>query len=181
MYYCYHGIQYREQEGICLGLSALFLYIFLEWAVSLVQAHSFLHGVICVFGMIFGLVFGLVMIMAYLEICRRYMVTESGIKLIYPFNYVVAHSWDEISEIGICKVHYTTRGPVEYLTAIRCVVGGEKKGPSKGHGWWADSLYSAIHFRRVITIVYSEERVEEFRKLCPFEVIDYRNIKYYHK
>ena len=112
---------------------------------------------------------------------REYAISKEGITLRYPFRYTVMHSWDEISEIGICNVHYTTRGPVEYLMVIRCVIGEEKSGPAKGHGWWADSFYSAMHFRKIITILYSEERLEEFKQVCPFEIIDYRGIKrHYH-
>ena len=181
MNYCYHFQRYRDQEGISLGLSALFFYFFIEWTCSLFRVQTFIQGIICVLGMIFGLGFGCIMVMAYLEICRKYSISEAGITLIYPLKFTVTYSWNEISDLGICKVHYTTRGPVEYLTAIRCVVGNERNGPSKGYGWWADSFYSVIHFSRIITILYSEARVEEFKKVCPLEIIDYRNIKrYYH-
>lgn len=179
MNYCYHLYRYREQEGGSLGLSALFLYIFLEWTYALFQVQTLIQGMVCVLGMLFGLAFGCIMIMAYLEICRKYTVSETGITLKYPLKLTVHHSWNEISEIGICNVHYTTRGPVEHLTAIRCVVGVENNGPSKGYGWWADSYYSVIHFRRIITIIYSDERLEEFVRVCPLEIVDYRSIKRY--
>lgn len=177
MSYCYHLYRYREQEGISLGLSALFLYIFLEWTYSLFRVQTLIQGIVCVLGMMFGLAFSCIMIMAYLEICRKYTISESGITLEYPFHFTVYHPWSEISEIGICNVHYTTRGPVEHLTAIRCVVCNEKNGPSKGHGWWADSFYGVIHFRVIITIIYSDERMIEFNRICPMEIIDYRSIK----
>ena len=177
MNYCYHLNRYREQEGIGLGLSVLFWYIFIHWTYALFLAQTLIQGIICVLGMLFGFAFGCLMIMAYLEICRKYTISESGITLEYPFHFTVHHSWDEIGEIGICNVHYTTRGPVEYLTAIRCVVGNERNGPSKGQGWWADSYYSVIHFRSIITIIYSEERLEEFKSACFSKIIDYRSIK----
>ena len=177
MNYCYHFNRYRGQEGIGLGLSALFWYIFIYWTYALFQAQSLMQGIVCVLGMLLGLAFGCLMIMGYLEICRKYTITETGITLEYPFHVTVHHPWDEIGEIGICNVHYTTRGPIEYLTAIRCVVGNEKNGPNKGYGWWADSFYSVIHFRRIITIIFSDERLEEFKRVCPAAIIDYRNIR----
>lgn len=181
MDYCYHYYRYREGEGISLGLAALFFYIFLDGSLSLFSAHTLAQIIIDVIIMAFGLTFACIMFFAYLEISRKYAITQTGLVLKYPFNFTVTHPWCELSEIGICKVHYTTRGPVEYLTAIRCVIGEEKNGPRKGHGWWADSFYSVIHFRKVITIIYSEDRLEAFNTVCPLEIIDYRGLRrYYH-
>lgn len=181
MQYCYNFSRYREQEWQALGLTVIFLYMFLECAYSLFRIRNLLQGIVCVGGMAFSFGFSLIMLMAYLEIYRKYSISQEGITLSYPFSITVTHTWRELSEIGICKVHYTTRGPVEYLTAIRCVIGEEKNGPKNGHGLWADSYYSIIHFRKIITIIYSEERLAEFKQVCPFEIIDYRGIKrHYH-
>ena len=177
MQYCYHYPRYREQEWLALELTALFLYLFVNCLVSLAAIKTFMQGMIYVCCMIICLSVACFMLMAYLEIRREYAISNEGITLSYPFHFVIMHTWDELSEIGICNVHYTTRGSIEYLTVIRCVIGEENNGPAKGHGWWADSFYSAIHFRKIINIVFSEERIEEFRQICPIEIVDYRGIK----
>jgi hypothetical protein len=175
--YCYHFQRYRDGEGISLGLAALFLCFFLEFAFRLVTAQVIGQVVASLVLMAIGLGVAVGMVMCYLEICRRYSVTESGLVLEYPFRYTVIHPWETLSEIGICNVHYTARGPVEHLTAIRCVVGEEKKGPRHGYDCWAESWYSALHFRKVITILFTEERLEEFEKVCPVKIQDYRNVR----
>lgn len=179
MDYCYPGYRYREGEGISLSLAAVFLYVFLDGVVSLVKTQRLIEGIVWLGMMAFALSFCCLMLMAYLEVCRKYSVTKEGFVLHYPFHFTVVHSWDELGEIGICKVHYPNRGrpPLPYTIAIRCVVGEEKKGPRNGYGWWASSFYSAVHFRKIITIVYTEDRLEEFKKACPLKIIDYRGIR----
>lgn len=181
MRYCYHGYDYREGEGISLGIAAVFLYVFLDCTISLVKAPRIIEGIIWLGMMAFSLSFFCLMLMEYLEICRKYTVTNEGLILHYPLRFTVTHTWDKLSEIGICNVHYASRGriPVPHLVAIRCVVGEEKKGPRHGHGWWASCVYSAMHFRKIITILYTEEKLEEFKRECPLEIIDYRGIRKY--
>lgn len=179
MNYCYHYNRYREGEGVSLGLVALFFYIFLDGTISLFNASTWGQCIVSILIMLFGLSFSCIMGCVYLEVCRKYTITHDGLVLVYPFNFTVTHTWEDLSEIAVCKVHYTTRGPTEYMTAIRCVVGEEKNGPSKGYGWWADSLYSAIHFRKIITIIYSDERLDEFKTMCPLDIADYREMRRY--
>lgn len=179
MQYCYDHSYHRQLEGITIGLAGLFLFIILEGIYNLFQFVSIIHSVIYSGVIIFGVVFFSIASMEYLAISRKYRITEFGIIIQYPLGITVKYSWDILSEVGVCKVHYTTRGSFSYLTVIRCVVGEEKNGPSKGYGRWADSLYSTIHFNKVVVILYTEERHKEFNSICPLDVIDYRGIKRY--
>lgn len=181
MKYCFHYHSYREGEESSLGLSALFLFFCLEGIFMLLTAQSFGQGVAGMFLTVLGASLTYSMLITYLEICRKYCVSVDGITLLYPFKYTVFHPWSEISEIGICNIHYNHRNPVTYMVAIRIVIGEEKNGPSKGYGPWAESYYSARHFRTIVSILHSDERLKEFEDVCPLEIIDYRGIKrYYH-
>lgn len=179
MNYCYHYNRYRGQEKICLGVSALFGLMFCGWAVSLFRASTVTAGAVSALVMLVSLGLVWITVMAYLEMCRKYSVSEAGLTVIYPFGIKVTYAWNALSEIGLCKVHYTGADPVEYLAAIRCVVGEERNGPAKGYGWWADSLYGVFRFRKIITVTYTAERLDEFRQMCPFEITDYRYIRHY--
>lgn len=179
MKYCFHYHSYREGEKSSLGFAALFSFFSLEGIYMLLTAQSVGRAIAGLLLIALGLGFTWFFLISYFETCRKYAISEEGITLSYPFEYTVFHSWSEISEIGICNVHYNHRSPVTHMVAIRIVMGKEKKGPSQGYDVWADSYYSAIHFRTIITVLYSDERLEEFEDVCPLEIIDYRRIKRY--
>lgn len=179
MDYCYHLDRYRGQARICFGIAVLFLVISAVWVYTLFGARTLSTAAQCALGAMVSLGIGILTLMAFLEMGRKYVLSENGITLQYPFRFNAAYTWDQLSGIGICNVHYTNDDPPKYLTVIRCVVGPEKNGPGKGEGWWTSSYYSTVRFRRIITIAYTDERLEEFKKVCPLEIVDYRGIKHY--
>jgi hypothetical protein len=179
MEYCYHLDRYRGQARICLFISLLFAAVFAGWAWALIEAQSLGKAAQCALGAAVSLGIGGLTFMAFLEMGRKYTLSETGVTLQYPFGFSATYTWDRLSEVGICNVHYTNDDPPKYLTVIRCVAGPEKNGPSKGEGWWTTSYYSTVRFRRIITITFTNERLKELKKVCPLEIVDYRGIKHY--
>lgn len=116
----------------------------------------------------------------YIIYTRRYGVTEKGIVIAYPFGAPIFYPWEQISDVGICKVHYPRRGAFRYEVIIRCVIGKEEKGPKQGFGNWTTTEYEALHLWNIVTIRFSALRLSEFQKMYPFGVNDYRSIKRYY-
>ena len=110
---------------------------------------------------------------------RRYSLSENGLTIIYPFGIKKVYSWEVFNEIALCKVHYASASTAHKL-AIRCVVGEEKRGPKQaivGKERWATMEYEVVHFGKVITIYYSDDRYNEFKSVCPIEITDYRHLE----
>lgn len=120
---------------------------------------------------------GIVLILTLILELRKYSVDQFGIKIRYPFCFSVFYPWDDITEVSICKVHYAPRVPGRYCVAIRCVVGEEKTGPSKAKSaneYWSSGSYEAFHLAKVISIEYTDIRLEQIKSVCPHEIKDYR-------
>lgn len=118
-------------------------------------------------------------ILASLASARRYSLSEAGLIIAYPFGIKKVYFWKDFSEIALCKVHYASASAAHKL-AIRCVVGKEKKGPKHaivGKERWSTMEYELVHFGKVITIYYSEERYNEFQTVCPIRIADYQYLE----
>lgn len=104
---------------------------------------------------------------------RKFQITEEGLVIQDLLRKPLLHKWQKISEIGICKVHYSTKGmPYYYDTVLRCVIGEEKKGPASGFGSWQGELYEAMHMKTVISIDYDTKVLEELQRKKA--ITDYR-------
>ena len=177
---CYQEKQRNAGRPICLGLFIISFSAAIYGIIDALTSASITRTIILFGAALFYLAIAMLMAMNYLEISRKYELSPDGITLVYPFHYTTKYSWEEIGEVAICHMHFSTRSrDAQYQTFIRIVVGEEKNGPSKGYGVWADSLYSTTHFLQVINIVFTEEHHAEFQSTCPFEIKDYRNMKRY--
>ena len=105
---------------------------------------------------------------------RKYSVMSDGLVVKDWLRKPVLHEWQDISQIGICKIRYTSRTPYEYDIAVRCVIGQENKGPSEGYGFWQSEIYEALHIKKIVCIRYSEETLSHFQKIYPGEIMDFR-------
>lgn len=109
---------------------------------------------------------------------RRYQIDSNGMTIIYPFGITSRYSWEDFSEVALCKVHYASASNA-HIVAIRCVVGEEKRGPrtaSVAKETWSRPEYEILHFRRIISIYKTDARISEFHRLCPHPLKDYRNL-----
>ena len=116
-------------------------------------------------------------VLLFLFSVRKYRVDKDGLEIQYLIFPPILYPWDQISEIGICKVHYNSRGMLKYDTVIRCVIGKEKRGPRHGYGAWATIEYEMFHLTKVIPITLSALRLNEFERIAQAEIVDYRKIK----
>ena len=95
----------------------------------------------------------------------HYEVHEDGLymKYIIPAETIV-RPWEEFQEICLCYANISSENK---RTIICCVKQGEKRG---WNGQWKTG--NLFNYRTVIRIAYSEERLEEFKNLCPVAIID---------
>lgn len=118
-----------------------------------------------------------VSVLCFLITMRKYSVSREGIRIQYPLCKPVFYPWEQISDVGICNVHYNTKGPLRQQVVLRIVIGPEERGPKKGMGNWVTWGYELRHMKNVITLIYNSRRLLELEKLCPMGVSDYRHIK----
>lgn len=118
-----------------------------------------------------------VSVLCFLITMRKYSVSREGIRIQYPLCRPVFYPWEQISDVGICNVHYNTKGPLRHQVVLRIVIGPEDRGPKQGLGSWTGWGYELRHMQNVITLSYNSHRLLELEKLCPLGVADYRHIK----
>lgn len=177
MRYCWYEKKNRITSVIALILLFVMGVYWISCAIkSIVEWHWPMVFSIPIFsaGIIWGLEFLIVIIMQE----RKYKVEQQGLTIRYPFGIVVNYPWTDFNEIAICKVRYSSRVSEIYSIAIRCVVGEEKHGPKHSkqpNERWSRETYEALHFNRIISIEFSNERYEEFRSACAVPIVDYRN------
>lgn len=98
-----------------------------------------------------------------------YSLEPDGIVIKYIFSKnPECISWDMFQQICVCyaDISHTRRN-----TIICCVRHGERK--NWNNRWKTDNIF---HYRKVIRIAFSEERLAEFAETCPFPVVDLRGI-----
>lgn len=111
---------------------------------------------------------------------REFCFSEQGLTISYFGLWKTQYSWDDFSEIAICKLRYSQRFRWIHKVGIRFAVGYEPNGPQfakEADEPWSTDAYEFRHWRTIITIEFSEERLAELRRFCPREVRDYRNLK----
>lgn len=106
---------------------------------------------------------------------RSYSLSDEGITIQYGKYRTAFHSWAEVTQICLCTVN-TTKSIVSYRDeeVIWCTFGKIRKGPPKMGLRWNDVTFRMMHFKKVLTILYKPERLEEFHKYCHREIPDYR-------
>lgn len=180
MRFC-RSANYRQLENIMMGtlLAALLMITFgfpLRINTYIPENGSIPPGVILfivltAFLYICLLILAIKHVSVVIWINEKYSVSSKGLTRSSFRNNVREHLWSEFTEIAICKLHYVRGGPA---TVIRCVIGPESWGPSKGWGRWVRKAYSFKNRHRIILIDHSDEILEEFQQMCPFEIKDYR-------
>ena len=110
---------------------------------------------------------------------RKYKIDEKGMTISYPFAIKLHYKWQQFHEVAICKIHYAG-GTNAHIVSIRCTLSEEKRGPKKAEiarENWTFPHYHILHFKTVIPIYYTEDRIKEFHHFCPLPITDYRYLK----
>ena len=109
---------------------------------------------------------------------RKVAFSEKGMMVYGIGSRSRFYQWQSFRDIGICKVHYTSRLPYEYDIVLRFSLRDERRGPRSGaFGFWTTELYELIHFRSIIRLTFTQERLELLRAVCPAEISDHRSIR----
>lgn len=105
-------------------------------------------------------------------------VSEHGITIWSIGSRSILYPWESFRDVGICKVHCTSRLPYEYDVVIRLSRMEEPRGPRTGtYGVWATELYELLHFRKIIQITFTQERLTQPAAVYPGDIADYRAIR----
>ena len=115
--------------------------------------------------------FFLLSFLCYAAYGREYSVSESGIAIFYFRRFKVEHPWSQIGQISVCDINYAAKADNVFDIVIRVVVGEEKDGPASNlasipygrHIKWRQMEYNMMHFKTIINIEYTRERLEEIQ------------------
>lgn len=127
---------------------------------------------------VFVVLYAFPMFFAYVS-ARKYQVSNDGLTIIYPFGIKHHYAWYEFCEIALCKIHYAP-GSSKHILSLRCAVASDQSVPKNAalaREWWSSMGYELIHFRKLITIYYTDERFDEFGKCCPVAIKDFRHLR----
>ncbi len=165
-------IGWKESLGIITLSTIVFVWIDRAYAQYLSYVYAFL-------GSGFGLgLFILILcgIIGPVEGTREYELSEQGITIQYLEKYKRFYSWDSIRQICICRV-FRTNDAIPGELVIWCTAGKIRKEPPKGNRIsWNREEYILTHFRSVLLMEYSPERLEEFKRYSKREIPDYRDL-----
>ena len=105
---------------------------------------------------------------------RSYAIDENGIIIGYGYGKLKKefHSRDEITSICVCSYQMGTTS-ISCRDVIWCTFGDKYHDPRKLGSPWAFSK-ATIHYRQILTIQYTPERLEGFRLCSHREIPDYR-------
>ena len=166
------------------GDSALFLVVLMMavaamfvWVIATEDLGSFevlLFVVFCLFWLVM-LYFAVINLIVR---SRKFAFSEKGMTIYGIGSWSCFYPWPSFRDIGICKVHYTCRLPYEYDIVLRFSLRDERRGPKSGvWGFWTTELYELIHFRSIIRLSFTQERLDRLRAVCTAEILDHRSIR----
>lgn len=127
----------------------------------------------CVFLLIFGVILLLYGLLFDVYFTREYELTRQGILVRYAKRVTKLYLWENISQICICSIHRSANGAT-WDDVLWCTVGRIKKGPPHPSRIWNSTEYSLVHFKSVLTMEFTPERLDEFNMFFTDEIMDYR-------
>ncbi len=167
----------KRESAFCLVALVLCVFVFLIWVV-ITEAFPGIIAALFVLFILFWLAMLLVSIANLIVQNRKYAVDERGITICSLGNRCTLYPWQSFRDVGICKVHYTSRLPYEYDVVIRLSRMEEPRGPKSGAwGPWTTELYELVHFQEIILITFTQERLAQLEAVSPNRITDYRSIR----
>ena len=164
----------KRESAFWLVTLVLCTFVFMVW-VAIKEALPGIVAALFILFILFWLAMLLLSISNLIVQNRKYAVSEDGITIRGIGSRSILYPWESFRDIGICKVHYTSRLPYEYDVVIRMSRMEEPRGPSTGtYGPWATELYELLHFRKIILITFTQERLAQLAAVYPDEIADYR-------
>lgn len=168
---CYFSKKHRIERII--HIVAMLLYSVILWGISIIPAISTprslgLAAILACLGwaiFLYGIFFNLYM-------SREYALSEDGITIRYAKRKSVFYPWADVGQICVCTIH---QGKIESIKddVIWCTVGKIKKEPPNLPHIWNVAETGMIHFRDVLTMEYTPERLADFQKYSNRDIPDY--------
>lgn len=167
----------KRESAFWLVTLVLCIFVFIVW-VAIREAFPGIVTALFIVFILFWLAMLLLSIANLIVQNRKYAVSEHGITIRGIGSRSTLYPWESFRDIGICMVHYTSRLPYEYDIVIRLSRMEEPRGPRTGtYGPWATELYELVHFRKIILITFTQERLAQLAAVYPDEIADYRAIR----
>ena len=167
----------KRESAFWLVTLVLCIFVFIVW-VAIREAFP---GIVAALFILFILFWLAMLLLSFANLIvqnRKYAVSEHGITIRGIGSRSILYPWESFRDIGICKVHYTSRLPYEYDVVIRLSRMEEPRGPRTGtYGPWATELYELVHFRKIILITFTQECLAQLAAVYPDEIADYRAIR----
>lgn len=144
--------------GFVLGIGLLFAGTWMFFSATRTAVLAILAGLVCVLEGICLLQTGM----------AEFSFGGEGVWVKYPLEKKLFYPWEEFQEVCVC---YTSRATDMNGYPIICLV---RKGEKKDHfGRWKTG--SALHYRKLLCLDYSDEQLQEMKRFCPYEVYDFRD------
>ena len=167
----------KRESAFWLAAIVLCTFVFFVW-VFIKETQPGIVAALFVLFILFWLAMLLLSIANLIVQNRKYAVSEYGITIWSIGSRSILYPWESFRDVGICKVHYTSRLPYEYDIVIRLSRMEEPRGPRTGtYGAWATELYELFHFRKIILITFTQERLAQLAAVYPGDIADYRAIR----
>lgn len=167
----------KRESAFWLAAIVLCTFVFFVW----VFIYETLPGIVAALFVLFILFWLAMLLLSIANLIvqnRKYAVSEDGITIWSIDSRSILYPWESFRDVGICKVHYTSRLPYEYDIVIRLSRMEEPRGPRTGtYGAWATELYELLHFREIILITFTQERLAQLTAVYPNEIAEYRKIQ----
>lgn len=129
--------------------------------------------VLCCVLIVLGLLVLIYGVFHFLILNRGYEINVHGIWVQYTQKIRTFYPWNDIAQICICEVHRSANGATKDVV-IWCTLGSIVNGPPDPGRCWNSSEYELSHFRTVLIVEYSPERLSEFERLFNGDIADYR-------
>lgn len=184
LYMMFIVVFYFVFGSICIGSAAYVTYG--TWnkiqsmtgsARYLVSAVGIIAVVLCIIGTIVYYRMSYRFLFVY---SRKYSVSESGLQIKYFTGHTHFYSWSDVADLCLCDVNQNYGGGFDLV--IRLGMTSEKAGPLhstkvdffNGYDKWRQENYIWKHYKDVIYLEYTKDRLSHIQKISGLNVVDRR-------
>ncbi len=144
--------------GPVLGMGLMLLALWLLFLMPLAALWAAIAGIVC-------LLYGL---MALQTAMAEFSFSADGVFVKYPLEKTHFYPWEAFQQVCIC--YYSRAAEMQGYPLICLVRNGEK---TDRFGRWKTG--SALHYRKLLCLDYSEAQLLEIREFCPYGIPDLRD------
>lgn len=125
-----------------------------------------------------GIAWGVFLVLYTIWMIREYELDERGIWIRYTSKRTDFFPWSSVTQICLCKAHHGKEEST--IDDVIWVSVGKVKACPPNTPWYRDLFeYEYCHKHSIITVEFTPERLERFKKYYKQEIPDYRNMNCY--